>query len=332
MLSHRCSFRLADLIPTIGGPAASLALIACGLHLAARFGWLPAPRPSLDMDRAILVAQADRSRDPDSIAALALIGDSSCLMNVDAPRLEARLQTSAQNLGTLSFLDPPSFASLLNAYVDAHEKAPDRVLLLVHPEFLRRAAPSPAHVAALWDYLNAEDNAYAVGPAALADAVLGAHIVRGRLLGRLPQPLLGPDFRSYYGFTVNLERHMNARRGSAYDPRRLKPEDLRGSARYRLSPRMARELPAIREALPEGAQLVVGLTPVPKSFAPPGYEDIYQTLLKELAVHAQADAALVRLPAVLEDGSFANRTHLRPAATERYTGLLARALIETSGL
>ena len=93
------------------------------------------PRPILDIDRTILIHQAEASRLRHG-ADVVFLGDSSCLMDFSAKDLEGWLPPDHRvlNLATLSYVDLPACAGLLRNYVAAN---PDRlrvVVLLLHPE------------------------------------------------------------------------------------------------------------------------------------------------------------------------------------------------------
>src|ERR1043165_5713658 len=104
MRSHTVEFGSKDLLRLVGGPLVAVVLFALVLHAGARLGLLPAPRPTLDADRTVIIHQAEASR-VRSDAEVLLLGDSSCLMDVDARRLGAALGHRVLNLGLNSHLD-----------------------------------------------------------------------------------------------------------------------------------------------------------------------------------------------------------------------------------
>ena len=101
MKSHEYRFAGKEVLVLAAAPLLVLTLLAIAVHAAARFNLLPPPRPALDVDRTILLHQADASRKK-SDASIILIGDSSCLMNVNARELAQELGTDVLNLATLS--------------------------------------------------------------------------------------------------------------------------------------------------------------------------------------------------------------------------------------
>src|ERR1041385_1604285 len=88
MKSHEYDFALADMLELLGWPLAPVALFAAAMHLGATLNVLPLPRPTLDIDRTILMHQAEASQSRHD-AEMLLIGDSSCLMDVSAKQLGA---------------------------------------------------------------------------------------------------------------------------------------------------------------------------------------------------------------------------------------------------
>ena len=147
MKSHVCEFAPKDLLRLAGLPLLPLALFAVAMHLGAKFHLLPAPRPTLDTERAILVHQAEASRSPQDAEVL-LLGDSSCLMNLSARQLTEQLGRPALNLGTFSFLDLNAHALLLREHARANPGRLRAVVLLMHPESLRRLSPEPYYFSA----------------------------------------------------------------------------------------------------------------------------------------------------------------------------------------
>lgn len=83
---------------------------------------------------------------------------------------------------------------------------------------------------------------------------------------------------------------------------------------------------AFESALPPQAKLVLGLTPIPESFAPPGYSARWQVLPNQWSQRMKADALLTNLPPVMPDLDFANTTHLNERGASDYTEILARCL------
>jgi hypothetical protein len=322
MKSHLCEFAPKDLLRLAGLPLLPLALFAGLMHLGSQFGGLPAPRPTLDTERTILIHQAEASRSPQDAEVL-LLGDSSCLMNVSARQLSEHLARPVLNLGTFSFLDLNAHALLLRNYAQANPGRLRVVALLMHPESLRRAGPEGYYVAALTNFLSGFDHGQPETFAGQAALWLGVDIFNGRILSRVvPGPLPGAYGRRY-GFSHDLEGFLDKERGSAIDP---DPKPFEGTAEYRLAPTLERASRRFRAAVPTGVKLLVGITPAPERFVGQRHSQIHGGLLSQWAQWLQADAALTNLPPTLPDASFVRTTHLKESVIPRYTEQLAAAV------
>lgn len=322
MHSHCYQFGWPELIRTAAVPAAVVAAFAALMHVAARLGWLPAPRPTLDVDRTVLVHQAQAARTPQE-AAVVLLGDSSCLLDVCAQALTRQLGAPVLNLGTLSYVDLPSQALLVQAYVQANPGRLRTMVLLLHPETLRLAPTDSWQSRALRAAL--EDRDFWPGERGFdrLTRLLGLDRFQNRVLAQLlPRPLPGAWGRRY-GFTTDLERHLASHRGSAVDPESKPPT---GRADYRLAPELQSAAQAFRRAVPAAVRLVAGITPVPEGFAGPTYPQQYQAMLERWGAWLQADVLLTNLPAALPPHLFAQKTHLNEPGQQAYTRLLAAAL------
>ena len=315
MNSHTYEFDVKWLASHLGLPLLFIAIIAGLLHVCAPF--LPAPRATWDMDRTIMATKADMALKDES-ADIVLIGDSSCLMNIDASQLGELTGKKVINLGTVSFLDMKIYSNLLDRYLKAQSKAPSQIVLMVHPDFLRRSSPSNSHVQWITDYMAGKDHATNGESWGSAEYLLGVHVIRGRLLSWLPRPLAAA-FGSYFGFTTGLETYMWEHQGSAVDPRSIKAPDLKGSKEYRISSANLGNSEAFTKVIPEGVQLTVALSPTPASFADGDLTPKLASILQEWKTTLKADDAFISLPLALEDTQFANKTHLTPEASRAYT-------------
>jgi hypothetical protein len=322
--SHCYDFTIQELASILAIPLAPLAVFALLTHLGVVLSIFPAPCPVLDTDRTILFHQADSARHS-APADVLLIGDSSCLMDVSAPQLTRSLpdQPAVLNLGTLSYLDLRGFATILSEYYAHHPKPPNAIVLLMHPEALRRPSPSEYHTDALQHFYSATDFC---GPA-LSPVLcgLGVEIVRGRFIARcLPLPL-GGAFGREYGFTWDLWNYLSAHQGSALDPGVFDPQKARGSAEYRLAPSWETASRSFRAVVPKDTQLLVGLTPVPESFVDASYQALHDRLLRTWSEWLNADRAL-DLPPVMPDHAFASLTHLNAGSVGMFTRDLSEQL------
>jgi hypothetical protein len=121
--------------------------------------------------------------------------------------------------------------------------------------------------------------------------------------------------------------------GSAVDPRQYAHRSGQGNAEYRLAPGLERASQAFRAGVPATAKLLIGIAPIPRSFAPPNYSKTYQDMLTQWGQWMKADAVLTNLPPTLSDLLFASTTHLNAAGAKHFTRTLATSLkphIETN--
>ncbi|MBE7503230.1 MAG: hypothetical protein HS113_23675 [Verrucomicrobiales bacterium] len=340
MTSHEYRFARQDVVRLAGGPLLVVALFAAALQGLAWLGWLPRPWPALDMDRVVLLHQAEASRSG-AVADLVLVGDSSCLMNVDAVRLGERLGIEVLNLGTLSYVDVETHGRLLATFAATHPGEPGAAVLLLHPHRLRLRPGDRYHTEVLQSHLEGRDPLAAFTEAGRLGRWLGLESWRERVLSRvLPWPLQGA-YRVRYGFTHDLWRHLEANRGSAVDPNRYEAGKAPGGAEYRLAPGLEAESRAFRRLVPENTVLWAGVTPVPAdevSVAPgsaarptadgdrTGLGGVGKALLDGWSEWLRPVEPLAGLPFALPSDWFASSTHLNAAGRERYTDLLAEEL------
>lgn len=322
MKSHTYEFALSELLRLVLGPLATVAAFALLMHAGARWGFLPSPRPTLDADRTILIHQAETSRKVNP-AKILLLGDSSCLMGVSAQLLSEKMGQPTLNLATLSYLDAGANSRLLREFVTANPGQLRAVVLLMHPEALRRVGSEDYQAAVLTNYLGRTDHHRLETTAGKFSCWLGLDIFKGRILARtIPAPLAGA-FGRMHGFNSELENFMTANQGSLWE---LDSAPLDGSAEYRLSPSLQAAAGKFKAAMPPGAKLLVGLTPVPEGLAGANYPEAHLAILQQWGAWLGADAILDDLPPTLPDKNFARTTHLKPEAVAEYTIAVARAL------
>lgn len=317
MRSHTYDFKSGDVVQTIAPALVPLALFALIMHVAARGNLLPKPRPTLDVDRTILVHKAEASRAQHN-AQILLIGDSSCMIDVAACQL-----TDALNLGTLSYLGLESHADLLREYFAVNTGRVHTVVLLMHPEALRLATPGEYHTDVLHHFLWGEDHVLDSGMRDQVSYWLGFEFFRNRLLSRaLPIPLGGPYGRRY-GFNSNLEQWLTDNCGSLADP---EPAKFRGNPEYRLAPRFEKASRSFRASIPPGVRVVVGITPIPDGYAPRDYARTHAEILAQWRQWLEPATMLTNLPATFPDHLFMRVTHLSEEGARQYTSRLAEIL------
>jgi hypothetical protein len=322
MRSHNYDFRGHDLARILGRPLAVVALFTLIMHAGGRLGILPRPRPALDVDRTILIHQAQASQSK-SDAEVLLIGDSSCLIDVSAVQLTAQLGRPALNLGTLSFLDLNDYAALLRRFAAANPGQLRAVVLLMHPEALRRNPGGTHHQPFFRDFLAGKDH---FQPVTLRDRfshALGLEKFRARILARAVPPLLADTYRKRFGFSENFEAFLASNRGSSIE---LDPKPFEGNPEYRLNKQLESASRAFKAALPQGAKLFVAITPAPERYVRRDYNTVHRGMIEQWAGWLQPDAILSELPPTMADDLFARTTHLNERGTTIYTELLAKNL------
>jgi hypothetical protein len=326
MKSHRYEVDWADVSRLLGGILIPALVFAVLMRLGSTWGFLPPPWPALDMDQTILTHQAQASRTATQ-ADLLFLGDSSCLMDFSGKELEEieKGQHRILNLGSLSYLGLNGYAAMLSRYAAANPGRLKTVVLLLHPEMLRGVAPAIPYLLFLSDFYAGVDPGDHTTVLGQCRGLLGLDVFRSRFLGRLPLALPGP-YGYYYGFTRNLQEFMDAHRGSVVDPHQFVPRAGLGNAEYRLAPAWEPGCQAIKAAVPPGTILVIGITPVPQSFAASDFPARRDRILNQWGQWIQADVCLSHLPPVLPDSWFASITHLNEEGARRYTEILAQCL------
>lgn len=288
-------------------------------------GALPDPLPILDMDRTILLHQAKASTGKHD-AEIVLIGDSSCLMDISAAGLAEQLGRKVLNLGTLSYLDITDFALILEHYFASDNVPPEMVVLVVHPDWLRRFESEPYHANVLDAFYSGREKCFGGDSFSKFTCLAGIETFRARVLAKVvPAPLDGAA-RDYYGFTADLWNVLERSGGSAVDPGRFDPDAPQGNAEFRISTTLARDGRSLKDVLPDGVRLAVALSPTPGRIVGNGFRPRWESLLSDLAEVTDADVVLGDLPESMSDDRFASRTHIAEHAINDYTERVADAL------
>jgi hypothetical protein len=322
--SHEYRFGLQALARTLAAPAVGFVVLAACIQFVNLAGRLRQARPA-DMDRTILAHQAAAAAG-NSGAEIVLLGDSSGLMDVAAGQLERELRRPVLSLATISHLGLAEHGRLLQRFAASNSGRPRQVILLLHPEALRRPAPVTNQVRYLEARLAGRPWPPPEGPRENMEFWLGKTPWREGVLERLlPAPLPG-EFGSRYGFTADLWAALDAEQGSLQDPRRFAATAAPGSGDYRLAPALEAQVREFRARLPAGSRLWVGITPVPQTFASREHAALVREQLGVLARWLAADHLLTQLPATLPDDRFASTTHLNATGAAQFTAQLAELL------
>lgn len=331
MKSHEYRFGFSVVVRLLGGPIMAVCIFAALMRLGALLNFFPPPWPALDMDHTVLTHQARASMSA-STADILFLGDSSCLMDVDAGKLNEIYEGKHcfLNLGSFMYVGWNGYAAMLERYARVNPGRLRMVLVFVHPEMLRGVEPVADYQVFLSDFYAGAELRGASSLRGQLCRLVGLNIFEGRLLSRLPLPLSG-EYGRFYGFNLALNEFMERHSGSAIDPPQYVPAAGQGNAEYRLSTSVRDRCVALKAAVPPGALLAVALAPVPESFAPPAYASRHQRLLVHWGEQMQADAVLTNLPPTLPDSSFASTTHLNAKGSLVYTELLSRCLTAELG-
>jgi hypothetical protein len=322
MKSHQYEFNLKDVLRVLGLPLTGLGVFGALMHLGAAFNILPAPRPALDLDRTILIHQAEAARSRQE-AEIILLGDSSCLMDVMADQLSDQLGRPVLNLGTVSYLDLKTHARLLHEFVRSNPGQLREVVLLMHPEALRRTGAEAYQQQVVEHFLAGRDHCPPGGMGAQAFCWLGLEIFRARLVGRLIPPSLTATnaYGRFYRFTTELERFITRHRGSMIEPAKA---PLTGSPEYRLAAVLERDSRAFAAVVPKDVKLFVGITPAPDGFVGADFPLQQTNMLAQWSQWLGGEP--LSLPASLPDEHFGRVTHLTASGARLYTQVLAQSL------
>ena len=287
---------------------------------------LPSPWPALDMDQTILTHQAQASQTAHDADAV-LIGDSSCLMDVSAARLQEATGGNQRvlNLASFMYVGLNGYAAMLSRYAAVNSGRLRTVVVLLHPEMLRGVEPLPQYLVLLSDYYSGSDQSDWSSVPGRLRGFFGLDLIQDRILSRLPLPL-PKEFGQFYGFNLNLYAFMDQQNGSVVDPRQFVSTPGQGNAEYRLAAALEPGCRALKTVIPPEAKLLIGITPIPESMAPKDYHLRYQEILAQWGQWMRADVLLSNLPPTMPDFDFASTTHLNHRGVEQYSRRLAAHL------
>ena len=327
MRSHTYKFTARQLAGVLMPTLAVLALLAVLFKSGDALRWLP-PRPAnLDSDRLVLAHQAAAAHSHQP-AQVILLGDSTCLMGVDAAELERRLPNHPPVLSLALFiwLGFNVYGDVLGDYANTNPDQVRAVVLLVTPSKLVGNAQS-TYAERLWQQVQSHQ----AGPEppgsapALADWI-GARLLRERLVSRLLDTPLHGGGAAYFGFVSRIEDYMTAHQGSLVEFGVLRSKLQTNSAPWNLTPGLEPETRSLRSRLPGGAKLFIGLTPGPQAPGLPANGSAGLALLRQWDRWLGADALLTNLPPSLPEVCFSPSGHLNQSGQARFTAALAREL------
>lgn len=324
MSSHTYDWTTRDLAGLILPPLLALALCSILIHAGNAFGLLPPPQPILDPDKTILFHQSKASRSQQD-AAIVLLGDSSCMVGVDALQLSARLpgELPVLNLALIIGLDLDVYQEALSQFLIHNPEQVRVAVLLVTPQKLKKEDANP-YFTTLWRSLSdgLDGPSAEQAPDSISE-LMGMRLFRQRLLTYLLAVPLTGDRTGFYGFSSVMRDYLTVHHGSLVDHGRYNPVQRAQETNYFLSPAFERESRHFRARLPPKVQLVAGLMPVPETHVAREYRTKHTDLLRQWNQWLQADHLLTNLPATLPDGLFASGAHLNERGQRRFTDMLA---------
>src|SRR5262249_25407351 len=181
--------------------------------------------------------------------------------------------------------------------------------VLQHPDMLRGAEAMPEYLLFLSDFYAGADYNDSASVHGQLCGLFGLQIFQDRFFSRLPLPL-PKEYGRYYGFNLDLYAYMDHHGGSATDPHQYTAAEGQRAGEYRLASKLEPGFQALRAAIPSGARVVVGQTPLPESFVPRDFGPKYQAMMRQWGEWIKADALLTNVPPSLPDKFFATTTHL----------------------
>ena len=302
----------------------NLLIISLLLRLGAYLELFSKSKSTLDIDRVIISNKVELSKNEKNTDII-FIGDSSCLMNINADKFTDISAIESLNLGTLSYLDFESYGALLTNAINTIDSKVTLICLIIHPEFLRRAEPSESHIK-FFKSCNKNDYTLNFNEGNYLNNVLSLNIFKDAFYGKTPIPLEG-RFGKYYGFTSSLNDYLNTHRGSAIDPREFSPKSHHGNILYRITDRKIEQLIKFKALLPSQCKLVLCLSPIPDILTDENYIDAIATIKNKIKKKAGIDYVL-SMPVSLPSKYFSTKTHLNSTARLFYTEALSREITD----
>lgn len=312
------------ILPIIVSMIGLLALLRCLNGL----GLLPKPSVSTHPDLTVLIHQfrASRERDP---AKVVLLGDSTCLMGVDARELSQRLPEKPRvlSLALLIWLDLGVYGQVLSDFAKANPDQVRSVVLLVSPAKLAEGGESAQGTESeIWRQVQLADRRASFQEAKTPPARLGINLLRENVFSHLLDTPTRPQGEAFFGFSSQVDGYMSAHQGSLLEPGTFLIPRRRQTAKWTLSPAFEAETRVFRARVPSGAKLFIGLTPIAKITSNPGDRDRRDELLRAWNRTMNADGVLTNLPVTLPDVYFSKTGHLNEFGQRKYTACLRQAL------
>jgi len=313
-VSPKALFNALRLLFRGGAPIALLMLVILSLvHLL----YLKDPTRSrifryLSVDYMIVLEQLKRATTvvrPDVV----LIGDSSCLMDVDAQRLSAGLGRSAESLCTLAYVGPDGYAQLLSKLIE-RDASPRLVVVILNQAGFQRDAS--------WDSWPAFVKNGGIFPAPRVQFPQSAlDYIRLDLVERAVYRPLPGRYATYYGGDLQLSRYIATHRGSAVDPNTgMQP----GSAvDYSMNQQFTQALASLAAVVRQigAARVLLMISSAPDGTLTPESElQRAETAKRIAAILGLPENNILDTPASMPNAFFSTVTHLNRRGRQVLTG------------
>jgi hypothetical protein len=204
--------RALSLLARVLAPIAALCLAGLGvLH----FLYLRNPMRTdgmhnLNIDHTVVLEQIKRAATLPA-AEIAFLGDSSCLMGIDAPSIERALDLHpVESFCSLAYVGPAGYAHMLAGMIDRNA-APKVLVLVFHAAAFRREAS--------WEYWRQfVTNGEKISAPTLHFPRSSLDFLAVEWLGRVIYTPLPGAYALYYGSEMAFRLTIRLRQGSAVDP------------------------------------------------------------------------------------------------------------------
>jgi hypothetical protein len=333
MRSHEYKFALTDLfrvvIPTL--------VVCCGLigilKLGANLRLLPPAAAALDPNSTVLAHQARAACSKHSAQVL-LIGDSTCLVGVDAAALSRELpaNTVVLNLALLSWFDLRDYGELAAQFVKNHPGQVRAIVLLVTPEKLGMSRNEGQEQ--FWQEIRQKAQRQGSGHENIeASDRFGLRALRENLLGYLlATPLHGSSAgAAYFGFSSEVDAYMSVHQGTSLDLGELVRPKVTSKRAWQFAPDLQRQSEALRAQVPPGVKFIAGFTPIARAYSQATDRQRALEALHQWNRWLGADVLLTNLPITLPDVLFSSKAHLNESGQQRFTKVLAERLTVALG-
>jgi hypothetical protein len=291
---------------------------------------------NLNVDHFVVLEQMKRAAALPA-AEVAFLGDSSCLMGIDAPLIERALDLHpVESFCSIGYVGPVGYARMLAGMIERNA-APKTLVLVFHPATFRRE-PS-------WDFWTGfVSNGGKVEAPALHFPRSSLDFLQFEWLGRLIYNPLPGAYALYYGSERAFRSTIRARQGSAVDPNaglnisslaalHAVPSPPSGEpANFSWNEAYVDSLRVLGEAivkLPHQTRVYLVISPVPDNLVPEGNLLERTERANQIAAALGIDAdRILNTPETMFAAFFSSYTHLNRWGQKVFTGVLIKELAD----